>query len=373
MGLGWMARSLRSGGSKRKGAKKKRVSGPGDSLHRFAVGAIQFFGASAIVTLVTSSLSLYIATKNKQQESLDRYFQVVSDHLVKLPIKDAADVKKDAADGPRVGPYAHGYTVNTISIFGGLPFVEDKAKKISLVRFLYHSRLIGYCDRYDDNGVDQSVGANSGSMRANSAPTRANPLSVKIRLSQSSFVRPNQSVGPVDHSCERVESRVGSIVSLGDADLRELELKRVYFSGINLEGTDFSKSKFLGGDLSWGVFKKADLREVAFEDVKLAGADFSGSKLLWASFAKSDLRKAVFEGANLCGVHFANVEQRSLEGANFSKAIMGPGTFESLKKKKVKLLPGNGPENCFVYSDWFDKSWFNPLRLFDWVRFRIFS
>lgn len=72
------------------------------------------------------------------------------------------------------------------------------------------------------------------------------------------------------------------LTELSPEDCRDTEYQDCDFSGMALNGFDFSSCQF---------------RESVFDDCKLVGASFQGAPLGRTSFTRCDLRKADFRGA----------------------------------------------------------------------------
>lgn len=105
------------------------------------VGVVQFLDASSIIALITWSLTNFINQKNNQQQQLNTFINTVSSLMIDKGLDEQAD---QVAPKP-VSRAARGFVLNTLGSFDGPWLLRDDSKKQQLLKFLYDSRMIGYC------------------------------------------------------------------------------------------------------------------------------------------------------------------------------------------------------------------------------------
>lgn len=250
---------------------------------------IQFIGASSIIGIITWSLTNYINTKGNQQQQLNTFINTISDFMIQNNLDGQSAGKPQL---PAVSRAARGYALNTLSTLDGLAFIEDKPKKLSLIKFLYDSELIGYC--------------------------KASVLGSKS-LSQAES----------QDKCQK------SRIKLRDANLRGLDLSGVglIIRGINLSGTDLSRANLSRIDFSYSDFSRAKLRSTKFQNSILHKASLSNAFLVDADLSNTDLSEINLDGAQLCG---ANLEEASgaatakLHNITFDKNTRLPQQWKEL-------------------------------------------
>ncbi len=249
------------------------------------VSVVQFLGASSIVAITTWSLNSIISAKSNQQEQLNTFINTISDFMIKNNL-DGQTTNIPLV--PAVSRAARGYALNTLNTLDGVLFIEDKPKKLALLKFLYDSELIGYC-KNSIAGGSQSI-----------VETKCYDTRIKLKDARLRGL---------------VFSNVGSI-AIG-----------VDFSGADLTRSDFSKM-----DLTHSKFRRSVLRSAKFNDSILQFADLSSAYLVDAELIKADLTNSILDDSQLCGAN--------LTGATgFHKAKLNRVTFDAGTK-----LPAGGRE-----------------------------
>jgi uncharacterized protein YjbI with pentapeptide repeats len=129
------------------------------------------------------------------------------------------------------------------------------------------------------------------------------------------------------------------LVTFIKSNLKELELHRAIFDGLNLSEADFTGSNLrnasfnhsmLNGAVMNGAalmnasFIEAKMRCVYLVDVVAAYADFSGADLSMANLKNADIGGASFVNSNLRDV---DIDVKRIDGAVFSGAIYNDGTI----------------------------------------------
>lgn len=230
---------------------QKPESNKGFSL----LNIVQFLGASSIVGIATWSLSSLISAKGNQQQQLNTFINTISDFMIQNNLDGQTSGKPEL---PAVSRAARGYALNTLSTLDGILFIEDKPKKLSLLKFLYDSELIGYCR----NSV---LGSNS--LAQTSEQCQVSRIKLKdARLNGLNF------------------SELGSIIR-----------------GINLSGTYLSYANLRDMDLSFSNFSRANLRSAQLGNSMLHNSNLSNAFLVNADLTKTDLSQSNLDGAQLCG------------------------------------------------------------------------
>ena len=144
---------------------------------------------------------------------------------------------------------------------------------------------------------------------------------------------------PIDLSdknrCQFSDSKMGQANAQRDKlyDLRQCSLTDKDASGFDLSGvimdkTDVSGTKFVESQFSKGVLRNS----------KFDGADFTNAIVDRASFAQSSLRGSIFNNAVLTGTTF---EDADVENADFSDAYIGDFDIRNLCKNPT--LKGENP------------------------------
>jgi hypothetical protein len=117
-------------------------------------------------------------------------------------------------------------------------------------------------------------------------------------------------------------------VSLRDADMAEVNLRRATLSGANL--TD---ATLVDADLRYADLSGADCWEAELSDIHLGGADLRGADLHESDCSDAILRGADLQSANLEGAFFARADlfdatltETRAYGAVFSEARANEGT-----------------------------------------------
>lgn len=87
-------------------------------------------------------------------------------------------------------------------------------------------------------------------------------------------------------------------------DLRDKDLKGMYFGGAYLIGTNLA-----GAALDRSCFVKANLGGANLFEASLVRSDFLDTNLSMACLVKADLRGAILSGANLRGAKYSSETQ----------------------------------------------------------------
>jgi uncharacterized protein YjbI with pentapeptide repeats len=249
------------------------------------VGAIQFLGASSIVAFTTWSLNSIISAKSNQQQQLNTFINTISDFMIQDNL-DGQTYGKPLV--PAVSRAARGYALNTLNTLDGILFIEDKQKKLALLKFLYDSELIGYCK-------DSAAGKSHSIVATKCPDTR---------------------------------------IKLKDARLRGLAFSNLgsILIGLDLSGADLTQSDFSNIDLTHSKFKRSVLTLANFSNSILQYADLSAAFLVDANLTNADLTNSVLNGSQLCGADLTGV-------IGFETAQLDQVTFDVKTK-----LPAGGKE-----------------------------
>lgn len=144
-----------------------------------------------------------------------------------------------------------------------------------------------------------------------------------------------------------------TVISLKDADLREVDLKGKYIPFVNLENAildnaNLENANLTGSNLSNTHLKNANLYSVGFqsanlfradiENANLIKADLTGATLTYAHFDNADCREAFFVDAKAIGAHFTGADLRDSksENTNYTNA-----DFKSANLKGAYLQGAN--------------------------------
>lgn len=267
---------------------KREHGRPGPTLS----GLAQFLGASSIVALITWSLTNFINQKNNQQQQLNTFINTVSS----LMIDKGLDQQADQTAPPPVSRAARGFVLNTLASLDGPWPLRDDPKKEQLLKFLYDSRMIGYC---------------------------------KV-----------PAIGVSDLTTGEDVDCVTPRVDLKDARLPALRLRSIgeFLQGIDLSRTNLQRSDFSGIDLRHARFKQSELSGARFSRSLLDQSDFTQAFLIGTDFEGASLTGTDFSRAQLCGASFQEAE--GLEKATFTGAIIDAKTM--LTDEQRKLLRARG-------------------------------
>jgi len=144
---------------------------------------------------------------------------------------------------------------------------------------------------------------------------------------------------PIDFTdknrCQFSSSKIGQANAARDKlyDLRQCVLTGQNANGFDLSGVIMEKTDVSGSKFIESQFSKAYLRNSKFD-----GADFSNGIIDRASFAGSSLKGTVFNNAVLTGTSF---EDSDVENADFTDAYIGDFDIRNLCKNPT--LKGENP------------------------------
>lgn len=248
-------------------------------------GLIQFLGASSIVAIATWSLNNIISAKSNQQQQLNTFINTISDFMIQNNLDGQTSGKPLV---PAVSRAARGYALNTLNTFDGVIFIEDKPKKISLLKFLYDSELIGFCK-------DSATGKRESIVSPKCFDTR-----IKLRDARLTGLN---------------FSQIGSVLN-----------------GIDLSGANLSGSNLANLDLTRSRFKGTLLRSADFGNSILQHANFTSAFLIDANLANADMTGAILDRSQLCGSDLTGV-------IGFQSARLNQVAFDAQTK-----LPEGGKE-----------------------------
>jgi uncharacterized protein YjbI with pentapeptide repeats len=274
-------------------SEKEAPSEPTQIRRGFSLtGLFQFLGASSIVAIATWSLNNIISAKSNQQEQLNTFINTISDFMIQNNLDGQTSGKPLV---PAVSRAARGYALNTLNTLDGVLFIEDKPKKLALLKFLYDSELIGYCR-------ESAVGKSSSIVSTKCYDTRIRLRDAKLRGLKFSAL---------------------GTITIG-----------IDLSGANLTGSDFSNS-----DLSHSKFKRSLLKNSNFSNSILQFTNLSNAFLVDANLAGADLTHSILNGAQLCGADLTGV-------TGFQKAELNQVTFNAQTKLpkggREQLISNNG-------------------------------
>ena len=253
------------------------------------INTIQFLGASSIVGVITWSIGSFMSAKANQQQQLNTFIVTISNFMIQDNLDGQPSTK---ARLPAVSRAARGYALNTLSILDGNGVIEDKPKKLALLRFLYDSELIGFCK----NSV---LGSKSLAQKAS------------------------------EEECQQ------SRINLKDARLKGLEFAGLGLvaRGIDLSGANLSSSDFSNLDLAFSTFHRSTLSSARFSNSILQQANLSYAVLIDSDLSNADLTQSILSNAQLCGADLAGaegLETAHLKNVTFDKNTVLPGKIKDL-------------------------------------------
>lgn len=132
------------------------------------------------------------------------------------------------------------------------------------------------------------------------------------------------------------EMNPGTRLDLTGADLKLMDLYRIRFGSVNLDGAHLEDAGLNRANLD-GAFLSADLRGTDLTEASLVRAyafhaDFRGANLHGANLTGASLDDARFDGADLS---LANLAQASLSGASLQKAQLALTNLSNVELKNV--------------------------------------
>lgn len=160
-----------------------------------------------------------------------------------------------------------------------LSYAEDTRSKESILKFLYESKLIGYC-----------------------------PTKVKGKI----VLDPGQI------------TRVSSEVDLQGASLQGVNLGAISSNlcGIDLAGTHLDRATARDVNLTYANLSRSDLRKIDLSGSTLTNADFSGGDLQGLVVdGRTTADGAIFKGASLCYSNLFDLYRGLPYSASMSKAV----------------------------------------------------
>jgi hypothetical protein len=123
-------------------------------------------------------------------------------------------------------------------------------------------------------------------------------------------------LGCIDARGKRYADRCISLTKIDLSPSKELELKPVIFTGINLSGANIPEA-----NLSWVSFKQANLQGANLSTSWLYRTNFEGANLFKANLSGADLLYTDFLNANISGVNMAGV--KNLRQERLNRACLG--------------------------------------------------
>eukprot|EP00979_Chaetoceros_neogracilis_P001937 scaffold349_cov267-Chaetoceros_neogracile.AAC.32 len=182
-------------------------------------------------------------------------------------------------------------------------------------------------DPIENVGKMFAVAALSFSMFMVPSPALADGQTKTFKLPPIDFTDKNR--------CQFSSSKIGQANAARDKlyDLRQCVLTGQNANGFDLSGVIMEKTDVSGSKFIESQFSKAYLRNSKFD-----GADFSNGIIDRASFAGSSLKGTVFNNAVLTGTSF---EDSDVENADFTDAYIGDFDIRNLCKNPT--LKGENP------------------------------
>ena len=83
--------------------------------------------------MATWGLNNIISAKSNQQQQLNTFINTISDFMIQNNLDGQSSGTPQV---PAVTRAARGYALNTLNTLDGVIFIEDKPKKVALLKFL---------------------------------------------------------------------------------------------------------------------------------------------------------------------------------------------------------------------------------------------
>ena len=218
-------------------------------------------------------------------------------------ISKGLDTPGSKALVPPVSRAAHGFALNTLENLNGAWPIGDPDKKQELLKFLYDSRMIGYC-------TAPSVGAYN--LYQHQAKEQC--IAPRVDLKDAKLMGLDfDSVGSV----------------LMGMDLSQAKLQKSNLSALDLRFTNFATADLSAANLTQALLNFSNLRQAS-----LIGADLAG-----ASISSADL-----SGSQLCGANLMLI--KGLESAKLTGATFDMSTKVSLAQLAILAQRGAHIQPC---------------------------
>ena len=226
---------------------------------------------------------------------------------------------------------ARALTLNTLRRLG-----NNGTLKGQIIKFLYESRLIGYCppetsnQEVDEECLQTIIGIRD-AILVNAMIDEAIDELKGINLEGA--ILNGASLIQTDLSEANFQS-----AHLNKAKLNKANLDQTNFSDSCLENVDF-RNAFIGREIN---FKYATLTSADFRDVEMNGEiDFRQASLIDADFRDVKMNGEIdFRQANLIGADFRDVEMNgeiNFKGAYYDKSSKFPPDFDEQSKGMIDV------------------------------------
>lgn len=243
----------------------------------------RFIGVSTILTSITFFLTNYFSIQNSRQEGMTDYLEAMSTLMIDRPLYLSKDQREEVTTHNHTQWLARALTLNMLRRLDGPLLLNDINRKGQLIKFLYESRLIGYCP--------------SGSLKAIPNEEKCDPPIISLQDAEFDG-----------------ESIHDSVQVLSGIDLNHAVLR-----GANLSGLDLSNA----------VFTDTQLQNAKLSSTILDGANLIGAYLQGANLKDAKISKANFKRAQLCGANFTGtkLDAATFEDTTYDNKTIFPSEF----------------------------------------------
>ncbi len=284
-----------------------------------------------IGTVATSFILIGLTLQQMRSNNEDQQNRVMADYvkqMTELRVKDGLSpllltekiAPKDIQEKAKQEQVKLVARENTLNAARQL----DGKYKGRMLKYLYDTKLIGYCSKNDKTVRNTVIDINQ----------CENGI---IDLDEIEF---KEAVSNFNADSQKPLRLWG--IDLRGASLVKADLKNVILIGADLSGADLRFAKLNGANLEGAMLEKVRLNEA-----NLNGAVMVKSKLLGTNLKGANLKDANLEGADLRRVDLdgARLEGANLRGAFYSKESKKETKISEEYKKVMRLCPDGTPDN----------------------------
>ena len=268
-------------------------------------------------TIILSVLTTVISERNERNKSMTEYIE----QMQKLMLVDNSGHPGELAPiyQPKDNPekwLARALTLNVLRRLEGynVPILNQKVFpaiiiKAQVIKFLYESKLIGYCLPTDKN--DKIV---------------CTATETSIKLADAVF-----DGSAINSSIKELNGIDLSGAQLAKANLEDLRLTNVNLRNVDLKGAYLKNSLIDNANLTYAKLDNADLTAINLTSTNLNNADLT----------IANLSKANFQKAKLCETTLVGIKWDVNKPPIFKDAVYNDSTefgtiFDSEEGKKLK-------------------------------------
>ena len=249
-----------------------------------------------------AELERQIARERREQETLEQYFDRMTELLLKWDLREKAETDEES----EVRSLARSRTLAVLRNLG-------PERRGNVIQFLYESNLIS------DRGNGTSTIDLAGADLSGAQLSWANLTGVNLRnadLSRAELIGANLA------EADLTKADLSS-ADLTLADLMRANLIWAKLGGANLETADLSEA-----NLTWASLRGANLADADLSGADLTRTDLIGANLETAELYGADLREAKLIEVDEIMISFNLGGRADLNGATYNDHTMWPTRFD---------------------------------------------